>query len=101
MVAALRVSALIVKGMLPVTIEASLESLTPLRVPVPASAVVIAVPRIPRTDTRAALASPTTVDVVVLVGGVGNSPPSWARLASGHANNRPVSIRAIATDAEQ
>src|SRR6266849_5207541 len=97
MVAALRVSALRA-GTLPVTVEASLASLTPLRVPVSASAVVVAIPRIPRTETRAALASPTTV--VVLVVGDGNSPPSWARLAPGHANI-PASTTAIATDSVQ
>src|SRR4029077_7682581 len=82
MVAALRVSALR-KGMLPVAVEASLASLTPLRVPVLASAVVVAVPRIPRTDTCAALAFPTTVGVVLVVG---NSPPSCASPAAGHAS---------------
>src|SRR4029077_14238355 len=92
MVAALRVSALR-KGALPVTVEASLASLTPLRVPVPASAVVVAVPRIPRTDTCAALAFPTTVGVVLVVGD-GNSPPSCASPTAGHASK--AMARAIA-----
>src|ERR1700747_504598 len=95
MVAALRVSALR-NGLLPVTMEASLESLTPLRVPVPASAVVVAVPRIPRTDTCAALAFPTTVGVVLVVG-TGNSPPSCAKPAAGHVSR----IVARATAMEQ
>src|SRR5260370_26683932 len=94
MVAGRRVCGLSVEGTLPVTMEASLVSLTQLRVPVSASAVGVAVPRIPRTDTRAALACPTTVDVVV-VGGSGSRPPSCASLTAGHASTAIASATAI------
>src|SRR5712692_1704383 len=95
MVAALRVSAPSVEGTLPVTMEASLESLTPLRVPVAARAVVVAVPRIPRTTTCTPAACPVTVGVVLLVGG-DNSPPSCASLIAGHASK--AIARAIAIE---
>ena len=77
------------------TIEASRASLTPLSVPVFASALVLAVPRIPRTDTLAALALPETVDAAVGNGSAGGkSPPSCARPAEGHASK--AIARAIA-----
>src|SRR2546425_548104 len=53
--------------------------------PVTASAVLIAVPRIPRTETRAALASPTTVEDVA-AGGDGSSPPNCAKPAVGEVS---------------
>src|SRR5882672_6185289 len=81
--------------------EASKALFAVVRVPVSASAVVIAVPRIPRTETRAALASPTTVEDVAAgedgSGGGGTSAPSSARPAAGHISR----IVARATAMEQ
>ncbi len=72
-------------GTLPVSVDASRASLIPPRGPVSASTVVVAVPRAPRTDTRAALASPTTVGAVL----------SCAMLAAGHASKAIASAIAI------
>src|SRR5882762_9387520 len=81
--------------------EASKALFAVVRVPVSASVVVIAVPRIPRTETRAALASPTTVEDVAAggdgSGGGGTSAPSSARPAAGHISR----IVARATAMEQ
>jgi hypothetical protein len=98
LVEALKVSALGI-GTLPVTMEASLASLMPLRVPVSASAVVDAVPRSARSETFAALAPPTTVDDVVVgvgvgVGRGGNTPPRCASLAAGHASKNIARVTA-------
>ena len=85
--AALKVSAVRIEGILPAVIEASRASLTPESVPVPPSTVVN-----PRTVELTALALPTTDEAVVVVGvgigigvGIGN-PPNCAKPTAGDSS---------------
>ncbi len=101
-VPALRTSPVSTEGTVPVSMDASRASLTPLSVPVSASPVVVAVPSSPRTVVRTAAASPVTVGVVLVVlsDGTDSCPPRCAKPIAGQAS-RPAIRRATRPKADR
>src|SRR3989441_11567553 len=93
-VPALRTSPVSTEGTVPVSMDASRASLTPLSVPVSArEVVVVRRPKAPKRVARTAAASPVIAVVVVVVelpiGG--KRPPSWPRAAEGKASRPAIS----------